>query len=271
MVQPARRGREEVIGNYFQNNSVICVRNAKFDDFHDRSRSGFEAPQPLEARPCSRLESGAIPDSLLRLLPGFGQWVTGTREKSHAVGWLAVKIGLTLPQFNADARAMVAAAQRAEAEGIDAVFAYDHYPKPERPEAQHGLTMLGALAVATDRIEIGPLVARIGVVPDRVLLSQLHTLGRLAGAERVLCGLGIGDRQSDSEDIALGIERPSLDERVARLEFVASTLKNEFGLTVWIGGRSRRAEAVAVDLGVSRNLWDADRRPDRRSGRRRRW
>lgn len=167
-----------------------------------------------------------------------------------------MKIGITLPQFNADASAMVAAARRAEAAGIDGVFVYDHYPKPDRPEAQHGLTMLGGLAMATERITLGLMVARIGVVPDRVLLSQIRTAARLAGTDRFIAGLGVGDHLSDAEDIALGITRPSLDERFARLEFVASTLKNEYGLQVWIGGRSARAAQVCADLGVSQNLWD---------------
>ncbi len=166
-----------------------------------------------------------------------------------------MKIGLTLPQFSGDAAAMVAAAQRAEAEGIDAVFAYDHYPKPDRPEALHGLTMLGALAVATERIAIGTLVARIGVVPDGVLISQIRTAARLAGPGRFLAGLGVGDKLSDPEDDALGITRPPLDERFARLEFVATTLR-DIGVDVWIAGRSRRGAALSAAIGAARNLWE---------------
>lgn len=166
-----------------------------------------------------------------------------------------MKIGLTLPQFNADAAAMVTAAQRAEAAGIDAVFCYDHYPKPSRPEAQHGLTMLGALSQATSTVELGTLVARIGVVPDGVLLSQLHTAARLAGPERFLCGLGIGDKESDEEDDAIGMERPPIDERFTRLETVAHQL-TDWGLRVWVAGRSRRAATLSAAIGAARNLWD---------------
>ncbi|HVT77452.1 MAG TPA: LLM class flavin-dependent oxidoreductase [Acidimicrobiales bacterium] len=167
-----------------------------------------------------------------------------------------MKIGITLPQFSADPHAMIAAARRAEDAGIDGVFVYDHYPRPDRPEAQHGLTMLGALAVATERINVGLLVARVGVVPDRVLLSQIHTAARLAGPHRFIAGVGVGDRESDTEDVAIGITRPSLDERFARLEFVAATLHSEFGLEVWLAGKSARARHVATTLGVTRNLWD---------------
>jgi alkanesulfonate monooxygenase SsuD/methylene tetrahydromethanopterin reductase-like flavin-dependent oxidoreductase (luciferase family) len=166
-----------------------------------------------------------------------------------------VKIGLTLPQFSADAGAMVAAAQRAESAGIDAVFCYDHYPKPSRPEAQHGLTMLGALSQATERVEIGSLVARIGVVPDGVLLSALHTAARHAGPERFICGLGVGDQESDEEHEALDMARPPLEERFVRLESVACQLR-DWGLTVWLAGRSRHAATLSAAIGAARNLWD---------------
>jgi alkanesulfonate monooxygenase SsuD/methylene tetrahydromethanopterin reductase-like flavin-dependent oxidoreductase (luciferase family) len=149
---------------------------------------------------------------------------------------------------------MVAAARRAEDVGIDAVFAYDHYPRPDRPEALHGATMLGAIATATEAITIGTLVSRIGVVPDQVLLSQLRTVARLAPG-RFVAGLGVGDHESDAEDAALGITRPSLDERFNRLELVAAELMKD-GIEVWVGGRSRRAATLAAALGTTRNLWD---------------
>ncbi len=149
---------------------------------------------------------------------------------------------------------MVAAARRAQDVGLDAVFAYDHYPRPDRPEALHGLTMLGALAISTRSLVIGTLVARIGVVADNVLVSQVRTAALLAGG-RFVAGLGVGDHESDAEDAALGITRPSLEERLRRLEYVAATLHGE-GIEVWIGGRSKHAATIAAAVGVGRNLWD---------------
>ena len=165
-----------------------------------------------------------------------------------------MQIGITLPQFSADALAMVEAARRAESVGIDGVFAYDHYPRPDRPEALHGHVMLGALAVATQRVTIGALVARIGVVPDGVLISKLRTAARLA-PDRFVAGLGVGDNQSDAEDAALGITRPSIEERFERLAHVGATLLRD-GVEVWVGGRSRRAAEVAAAIGATRNLWE---------------
>ena len=165
-----------------------------------------------------------------------------------------MKIGITLPQFNADALGMVEAARRAEEAGLDGVFVYDHYPREGRTEAHQGHVMLGALATATERVTIGSLVSRIGVHNDAVLISKLRTAHRLAPG-RFVAGLGVGDHESDVEDEALGITRPPLEERWTRLEFVAATLMKE-GIEVWVGGRSRRAATVAAALGAKRNLWD---------------
>jgi len=149
---------------------------------------------------------------------------------------------------------MVDAARRAEAEGIDAVFAYDHYPRAGRPETLHGLTMLGALAVATDSLILGTLAVRVGVVPDGVALSAIRTAARLADG-RFVAGIGVGDKESDPEDEALDIKRPPLEERFVRLEKMAATLLAD-GIDVWVAGRSRRAATVAAAVGAGRNLWE---------------
>jgi alkanesulfonate monooxygenase SsuD/methylene tetrahydromethanopterin reductase-like flavin-dependent oxidoreductase (luciferase family) len=165
-----------------------------------------------------------------------------------------MRVGITLPQFNPDALGMVEAARRAERAGVDGVFVYDHYPRAGRGEALQGHVMIGAIAMATERVTIGSLVSRIGVIPDQVLISKLRTAHRLAPG-RFVAGLGVGDHESDVEDDALGITRPDLEERWTRLEFVAATLQNE-GVEVWVGGRSRRAATVAAAVGAKRNLWE---------------
>src|SRR5690349_3749139 len=165
-----------------------------------------------------------------------------------------MRLGITLPQFNADALGMVEAARRAEREGVDGVFVYDHYPRAGREEAHQGHVMLGAIATATERVTVGSLVSRIGVHNDVVLMAKLRTAHRLLPG-RFVAGLGVGDHESDPEDAALGITRPPLEERWTRLEHVAASLKNE-GVEVWVGGRSRRAATVAAAVGAPRNLWE---------------
>ena len=73
------------------------------------------------------------------------------------------------------------AARRAEELGLDGVFVFDHlWPlgAPERP-ALSAFPVLGAVAAATEPgAASGPLVARIGLVPDEVLVAELLSLHR---------------------------------------------------------------------------------------------
>lgn len=101
---------------------------------------------------------------------------------------------MTLPQFRHDAEAAVAVARRAEAAGLDGVFVFDHlWPLGQRMRpALHSLTLLGALAAETERVTLGPLVARVGLVPDALLVHGMLTLHRILG-DRLIVALGTGD------------------------------------------------------------------------------
>ncbi|HET7720943.1 MAG TPA: LLM class flavin-dependent oxidoreductase, partial [Acidimicrobiales bacterium] len=103
-------------------------------------------------------------------------------------------VGVTLPQFRHDADAAITVARRAEAAGLDGVFVFDHlWPMGQRMRpALHSTTLLGALAVETDRVVLGTLVARVGLVPDAVLVHTLVTLHRMT-AGRLIAALGTGD------------------------------------------------------------------------------
>ena len=86
-----------------------------------------------------------------------------------------MKIGVTLPQFRDEADTALAAAVKAEELGVDGVFVFDHlWPmgQPGRPAISSG-PLLGALAASTSTIHIGTLVARIGLLPDNVLIDVL--------------------------------------------------------------------------------------------------
>ncbi len=117
-----------------------------------------------------------------------------------------MKVGITLPQFRDDADAALAAARRAEALGIDGVFVFDHlWPmgQPGRPALSSG-PLLGALAASTSTIHLGTLVARIGLLPDEVLLDVLCGVDGLSGG-RLIAGIGTGDQLSREENEAYGI------------------------------------------------------------------
>lgn len=166
-----------------------------------------------------------------------------------------MRIGVTLPSFREDASA-VDAAVLAEQLGLDGVFVFDHlWPigRPDRP-ALSAMPLLGAVAAATDRVTVGPLVARIGLLPDDVLVASLRSLDRISGG-RFVAGLGAGDRMSAQENIAYGIPYAPREDRLASLKGCAARLLDS-GVTVWIGGRAQTIE-IARDVGAIVNLWDA--------------
>jgi alkanesulfonate monooxygenase SsuD/methylene tetrahydromethanopterin reductase-like flavin-dependent oxidoreductase (luciferase family) len=166
-----------------------------------------------------------------------------------------VKVGITLPQFRDDADAALGAARRAEALGIDGVFVFDHlWPigQPGRPSLSSG-PLLGALAASTSTIHLGTLVARIGLLPDEVLLDVLFGLDGLSNG-RLIAGIGTGDKLSQEENKAYGIPYERAEIRRERLESVAFAVVGA-GIPVWIGGGRPEMVAVARAAGAAVNVW----------------
>ncbi len=168
-----------------------------------------------------------------------------------------MRIGVTLPQFRHDAEAAIATARRAEAAGIDGVFVFDHlWPLGQRMRpALHSFTLLGALAVETERVALGPLVARVGLLPDAVLVHTLVSLHRMAG-DRLIAALGTGDSSNREENEAYGIAFPPAAERLASLVSCCRELRAA-GVTTWVGGRSERLRHAATEAD-GWNSWGAD-------------
>ncbi|MHB1519110.1 MAG: LLM class flavin-dependent oxidoreductase [Acidimicrobiales bacterium] len=166
-----------------------------------------------------------------------------------------MKVGITLPQFDDAATDAVAAARRAEALGFDGVFCFDHlWPigQPGRP-ALSASPLLGAVAASTSTIALGTLVARIGLVPDDVLVATLSGLSVLSGG-RFIAGVGTGDRISREENLAFGVPFEGAEDRWYHLVGVAGRLAAR-GVPVWVGGNSAKAIETARTLGVAINLW----------------
>lgn len=173
----------------------------------------------------------------------------------------AVHTGVILPAFQSDAAPAYEVALRAEAAGVDGVFCYDHvWPlgQPQRP-ALAPFPLLAAIARATTRVRLGPLVARVGLVPDDVLLSQVDALWALAPG-RVVMGLGTGDRLSAGENEAYGVAYAPAAERRASLRTCVRAVLDR-GIPAWVGDGARATLAVAEHEGAAVNLWEAT--PDR--------
>jgi alkanesulfonate monooxygenase SsuD/methylene tetrahydromethanopterin reductase-like flavin-dependent oxidoreductase (luciferase family) len=168
-----------------------------------------------------------------------------------------VRVGITLPQFRDDPGPALSVARRAEDEGLDGVFVFDHmWPlrQPDRP-ALYSLALLGALAAETSRLTIGPLVARVGMMPDAVLVHALASLHRMVGP-RLLVTLGTGDSANRDENEAYGVPFTPVADRVARLVACCRSLRH-LGVRTWVGGRSAAVRRAAADAD-GWNSWATD-------------
>ena len=166
-----------------------------------------------------------------------------------------MKVGVTLPQFRDSADEALAAGPRAEALGIDGVFVFDHlWPmgQPGRPALSSG-PLLGALAAVTSTVHLGTLVARIGLVPDDVLVEVLCGVDSLSGG-RLVAGIGTGDRLSREENDAYGIPFEAADIRRHRLTSVAMAVAGA-GIPVWIGGGRPEMVDLARTVEGAVNVW----------------
>lgn len=173
-----------------------------------------------------------------------------------------MKLAVTLPTFSADAGAVLAAARAAEEAGLHGVFSFDHvFPmgQPERPSLSL-YPVLGAVAAVTKEISVGPLVARIGLVPDEVVVASLESLHLLLG-ERLIAALGTGDKASEEEHLRYGI--PYLGVK-AREESMAGVVRRlaAGGVECWVGAGSARSTTrptltarVAEEVGATVNYW----------------
>lgn len=103
--------------------------------------------------------------------------------------------GLFLPPFDAlaDAATMAELAVAAEGAGWDGVFVWDHllYSEPVRDIADPWIC-LTAMATATSRVVLGPMVTPLARRRPAVLARQAVTLDRLSRGRLVL-GFGLGD------------------------------------------------------------------------------
>ena len=174
---------------------------------------------------------------------------------------MSVRVGVMLPTFRDTPTEALDAALEAERLGIDGVFVYDHlWPmgQPDRP-ALAPFPLLGAVAELTRTVHLGTLVARIGIVPDEILAAEFTALAHLAPG-RVVAGLGTGDHLSFNENRAYGVTVDPAGDRRADLSACARSLVDR-GLTVWVGGLSRRTVEAAEAVGAVPNFWQAG--PDR--------
>lgn len=107
-------------------------------------------------------------------------------------------------------------ARRIEAVGLDSIWVYDHllYRWPGRPTdgIWESWTMLSALAVATQRVQLGTLVLCTQFRNPALLAKMATTIDEISN-ERLILGLGAGWHQPEFD--AFGIP---FDHRLSRFD-----------------------------------------------------
>lgn len=185
-----------------------------------------------------------------------------------------MRTGVFLPLFGelADPRTVADLAARAEATGWDGVFVWDHvlYRPPVSDVADPWIT-LAAIAAATERVRIGPIVTPLARRRPQIVARQCTSLDQLSGGRMVL-GAGLGLDSSGGELSRFGEE---LDDRRR-----AAMLDEALGLleALWSGdevhhaGEHYRADGVRfLPRSVQRPripMWLAGRYPNRAPMRR---
>ncbi len=184
-----------------------------------------------------------------------------------------IRTGIVLPTFRETPADALRAAHEAFAAGVDGVFCYDHiWPigEPDRP-ALAPFPILATLAASDDvRRDVkrdvnapdgggpyfGTLVARVGLVPNAVLLGQFKALDLLAPGQ-IIAGLGTGDRLNEAENRAYGVPFPPAAERRKDMVDLGRALRAR-GITVWVAGGAAARVEEAQAIGAALNVWDAD-------------
>ncbi|MGB2922945.1 MAG: LLM class F420-dependent oxidoreductase [Mycobacterium sp.] len=139
---------------------------------------------------------------------------------------MTIRLGLQIPNFSYGTGVaemfptVIAQAQEAEAAGFDSVFVMDHFYQlpmlgsPEEPMLE-AYTALGALAAATERVQLGTLVTGNTYRNPTLLAKAITTLDVISQGRAIL---GIGTGWFELEHDQLGYEFGTFTDRFNKLD-----------------------------------------------------
>ncbi|HEX5827935.1 MAG TPA: LLM class flavin-dependent oxidoreductase [Candidatus Limnocylindrales bacterium] len=162
-----------------------------------------------------------------------------------------MKIGLVLPMTIDDPGPagawprIRALARQAEAGGIDSLWLYDHliFRFPGEPEEgiHEAVSLLAAVAAATERAELGTIVLGTGFRPPALTAKMAATIDEIADG-RLILGLGAGWHEPEYD--AFGYP---FDHRVGRFEEVLQIVTPLVrGERVTLEGRFHRVQDAVL-------------------------
>jgi len=139
---------------------------------------------------------------------------------------VTIRLGFQIPDFSYGTDVselfptVIAQAREAEAAGFDAVFVMDHFYQlpmlgsPDQPMLE-AYTALGALATATERVQLGTLVTG-NTYRNPALLAKIITTLDVVSAGRAVLGIGTGWYELEHDQ--LGFEFGTFTDRFNRLD-----------------------------------------------------
>lgn len=139
---------------------------------------------------------------------------------------MTIRLGLQIPNFSYGTGVselfptVIAQAQEAETAGFDSVFVMDHFYQlpglgtPDQPMLE-AYTALGALATATERVQLGTLVTGNTYRNPTLLAKAITTLDVISQGRAIL---GIGTGWFELEHDSLGFEFGTFTERFKKLD-----------------------------------------------------
>jgi F420-dependent oxidoreductase-like protein len=139
---------------------------------------------------------------------------------------VAIRLGLQIPNFSYGTGVdklfptVLAQAREAESAGFDSVFVMDHFYQlpmlgtPDQPMLE-AYTALGALATATERVQLGTLVTG-NTYRNPTLLGKAITTLDVVSAGRAILGIGAGWFELEHDQ--LGFEFGTFTDRFDRLD-----------------------------------------------------
>jgi alkanesulfonate monooxygenase SsuD/methylene tetrahydromethanopterin reductase-like flavin-dependent oxidoreductase (luciferase family) len=171
---------------------------------------------------------------------------------------VATRVGLLLPQYGCEIATTMATARAADEAGLDIWIAGQVFPISDQPEKEafEALTLMGALAAATERARLGFMVLAAPYYSPLFLAKAMVTLDQLSGG-RIEVGLGAGWREEEfaALDAPFGSgsrRRAQLEQRIDAIEAIGAgrAARTEAGtevrsgptavqspLPLWIAGR----------------------------------